>query len=182
MKPLSQDERQLVHRCLQGDRQAMEELVERFHKLVFGVCLRMVGNRHDAEDLTQETFLRVFRHLKSWDPSRPLRPWLLAIAGNRCRSFLAARRLSGQSLDLGLEIPQGHSTSADELYEEVQLGLARLRPPWRQAFLLFYEQELSYAEIAEVMNCPVGTVKTWIHRARGELVRFLKSRGTLQRG
>ena len=177
-----QQERRLVERCLAGQPQAIEELVRRYHKLVFGLCLRMVGNRHDAEDLTQETFLRVFRHLRSWDPRRPFRPWLLAIAGNRCRSFLAQRRHQQEVPAVDWEPPPCSPNPVDELHEEVLLGLRELRPQFRQAFLLFYEQELSYAEIAQVMDVPVGTIKTWIHRARRELVRFLRSRGTLQRG
>jgi RNA polymerase sigma-70 factor (ECF subfamily) len=69
----------------------MWELVERFRGQVFGLCLRMLGSRHDAEDVTQEVFLRAFRHLRRWDGSREFRPWLLAIAGNRCRTMLANR-------------------------------------------------------------------------------------------
>jgi RNA polymerase sigma-70 factor (ECF subfamily) len=68
-------------------------------------------------------------------------------------------------------------SAARGLREEVQLAMVRLREEYRQAFVLFHEQELSYAEIAEMMDCPVGTVKTWIHRARLEMMQFLKSRG-----
>ncbi len=161
----------------------MEELVQRYHKLVFGLCFRMVGNSHDAEDLTQETFARVFRHLESWDPRRAFRPWLLAIAANRCRSFLGQRRHRLEVPTPEVEpLPRKAPTSNNDLQEEVELGLQQLRAEHRQAFLLFYEQELSYAEIAEVMQCPVGTIKTWIHRARQELIQFLTTRGTLHAG
>ncbi len=173
----------LIRRCLQGQQQAMEELVSRYHKLVFALCFRMVGNTHDAEDLTQETFVRVFRHLASWDPQRAFRPWLLAIAANRCRSFLGQRRHQLEFQPGQVEpLPRNSGEENNDLKEEVELGLHQLRAEHRQAFLLFYEQELSYAEIAEVMQCPVGTVKTWIHRARQELIRFLTTRGTLQAG
>ncbi len=161
----------------------MEELVQRYHKLVFGLCFRMVGNSHDAEDLTQETFVRMFRHLESWDPRRAFRPWLLAIAANRCRSFLGQRRHRLEVPTPEVEpLPRKASAPNNDLQEEVELGLQQLRAEHRQAFLLFYEQELSYAEIAEVMQCPVGTIKTWIHRARQELIQFLTTRGTLHAG
>ena len=161
----------------------MEDLVQRYHKLVFGLCFRMVGNSHDAEDLTQETFVRVFRHLESWDPRRAFRPWLLAIAANRCRSFLGQRRHRLEVPTPEVEpLPRKAPASNNDLQEEVELGLQQLRAEHRQAFLLFYEQELSYAEIAEVMQCPVGTIKTWIHRARQELIQFLTTRGTLHAG
>ena len=157
--------------------------MQRYHKLVFGLCFRMVGNSHDAEDLTQETFARVFRHLESWDPRRAFRPWLLAIAANRCRSFLGQRRHRLEMPTPEVEpLPRKAPTSNNDLQEEVELGLQQLRAEHRQAFLLFYEQELSYAEIAEVMQCPVGTIKTWIHRARQELIQFLTTRGTLHAG
>ena len=173
----------LIQRCLLGQPLAMEQLVHRYHKLVFALCYRMVGNAHDAEDLTQETFVRVFRHLHRWDSQRAFRPWLLAIAANRCRSFLGQRRHQVEfqpgEVEAPLRKPAGEE---NDLREEVELGLHQLRAEHRQAFLLFYEQELSYAEIAEVMQCPVGTVKTWIHRARQELIRFLTTRGTLQPG
>ena len=71
-------------------------------------------------------------------------------------------------------------TVADNLAEEVRLALLQLRPEFRQAFVLFHEQELSYAEIAEAMDCPLGTVKTWIHRGRSELIERLRDRGVLE--
>lgn len=84
--------RKLVRRCLEGDQLAMRALVERYQGQVFGLCYRMLGNRQDAEDATQETFIRVLHSLRRWDSSRAFEPWLLAIAGNRCRTALAARK------------------------------------------------------------------------------------------
>lgn len=158
----------------------MVELVERFRGQVFGLCYRMLGQRQDAEDAAQETFVRVLKNLHRWDSTRDFEPWLLAIAGNRCRTALALRmkRSGVQPLvedsvaESGLDLQ-----AARGLAEEVQLALGRLRHEYREAFVLFHEQERSYAEIAEIMQCPVGTVKTWIHRARLEMMQFLKGRG-----
>lgn len=177
---MNDDVRSLITRCLQRDEGAMLALVERFRGQVFGLCYRMLGQRQDAEDAAQETFVRVLKNLDRWDPTRDFEPWLLAIAGNRCRTALSNRmkRAAPQVLqddsvaEAGLDLQ-----AARGLAEEVQLAMSRLRDEYREAFVLFHEQELSYAEIAEIMNCPVGTVKTWIHRARLEMMQFLRSRG-----
>ncbi len=179
---MSGEVRQLVERSLQGDAAAFQRLVERFHNQVFGLCYRMLGHRQDAEDATQETFLRVLRSLKHWDPSREFSPWLLAIAGNRCRTMLAmrGRRPAGLPLpsDDGLVGPASQSEHNQQLLEEVHAALAQLREEYRQVFLLFHEQELSYAEIAAALDCPLGTVKTWVHRARQEVARHLLRRSS----
>src|SRR3954468_21863612 len=86
------DLRPLIRRCLTGDQGACLALVERFQGQVFGLCYRMLGQRQDAEDAAQETFVRVLKNLHRWDQAREFQPWLLAIAGNRCRTALAARR------------------------------------------------------------------------------------------
>jgi len=80
------DDATLVRHCLRNDPRAIRTLVEQFQDLVFGMCVRMLGHRHDAEDVTQEVFLRIFRSLRRWDSARPLKPWVLVIAVNRCRT------------------------------------------------------------------------------------------------
>lgn len=175
------DLRQLVGRCLVGDQGAMLALVRRFQSQVFGLCYRMLCQREDAEDAAQETFVRVLKNLHRWDASRDFEPWLLAIAGNRCRTALASRRRRPVA---ELEVEQiaddaPDCRAASQLAEEVQLALADLRDDYRQAFVLFHEQELSYAEIAEAMAVPLGTVKTWVHRARRELIERLSRRGAI---
>jgi len=160
----------------------MIDFVRRFQGRVFGLCLRMLGQRQDAEDMAQETFARALRNLHRWDPSRKIEPWLLAIAGNRCRTLLAkrARRPNSQPLVENVVDASPELAGDDGLAEELALALQDLRPEYRQAFVLFHEQELSYAEIAEAMECPLGTVKTWVHRARRELVDRLSQRGVIE--
>jgi RNA polymerase sigma-70 factor (ECF subfamily) len=178
----SQDDlRSLVTRCLATDQAAMLALVERFQGLVYGLCYRMLGQRQDAEDAAQETFVRVLKNLHRWDQTREFQPWLLAIAGNRCRTALAARRrrpMADSAVEL-LADDAPDERPADHLAEELRLALARLRPEYCQAFVLFHEQELSYAEIAEAMQAPLGTIKTWVHRARRELIGHLRERGAI---
>jgi RNA polymerase sigma-70 factor (ECF subfamily) len=180
-RPTPSDLPALVKRCLAGDQSAMLALVERFQGQVFGLCYRMLGQRQDAEDAAQETFVRVLKNLHRWDQGRDFVPWLLAIAGNRCRTALAVRRrrpIAEPSVEL-LADDAPDERPAQHLAEEVHLALAELRPEYRQAFVLFHEQELSYAEIAAAMQAPLGTIKTWVHRARREMIDYLRRRGAL---
>ncbi len=176
---MSDEIRNLVQQVLDGSETAVQGLIERFQGQVFGLCYRMLGNRQDAEDAAQESFLRMYRSLARWDSTRDFRPWLLAIAGNRCRTMLAQRKKSMQNVAIieeCLEDETPPKEKADHLQEEVNLALSDMRTEYRQAFQLFHEQELSYAEIAEALGCPLGTVKTWVHRARREIASQLSRR------
>jgi RNA polymerase sigma-70 factor (ECF subfamily) len=168
----------LVRRCLAGDPAACRELVERFQADVFGLCARLLGHRHDAEDVTQEVFLRVFRSLRRWDPGRPLRPWVLGITVNRCRTHVG-RRGRGPELADYLHETADHRPEDDsgELHRELRAAVDDLRADYRIVFVLFHEHGRAYEEIAEAVGRPVGTVKTWLHRARLELLDRLRTRG-----
>jgi RNA polymerase sigma-70 factor, ECF subfamily len=175
---LADEVRALVQRSLAGDQTAMLALVDRYQSQVFGLCYRMLGQRQDAEDMAQETFVRALRSLKRWDSEREFLPWLLAIAGNRCRTCLANRMRRPHMLSLIEPVAdsQPDVAPARHLAEEVQQALKRLREEYRIAFLLFHEQELNYADIGAALNRPVGTVKTWVHRARREMIEMLRKR------
>jgi len=176
---LADDFRNLVERCLAGDQTAMIDLVERYQAPVFGFCYRMLGQRQDAEDAAQETFVRVLRSLSRWDSQRDFRPWLMAIAANRCRTMLAARRrrpIPCEIQDDQLPDDSHDWQSTDHLDEEIQLGLAQINPDHRQAFVLFHQHDLSYEQIADTLCCPLGTAKTWIYRARRQLAAWLQKR------
>lgn len=179
---MSDDVRELVDRCLSGDQSAMLELVDRYRGQVFGLCYRMLRHRQDAEDVTQECFVRALRSLRKWDRQRDFLPWLLAIAGNRCRTLLSARmrQPAASSLVEHLGDDGADMREAKNLAEEVELALGTLRAEYRQAFVLFHQHELSYAEISATLGCPLGTVKTWVHRARQELIARLTERGVFE--
>jgi RNA polymerase sigma-70 factor (ECF subfamily) len=173
------DDAALVQLCLEGNEQGARQLVERFQSMVFAVCVRMLGQREDAEDVTQDVFLRVFRALRSWDPTRPLQPWILAIAANRRTALRQRPRDAARSsVEIGRTVADGPEESR-ELTDELDLAVAALREEYRLCFVLFYQQELSCAEIASVLNRPEGTVKTWLHRARRELAERLRRRGVV---
>ncbi len=174
--------RELIECCLGGDDRAVAALVDRFGQQVFALCYRMLGHRQDAEDVAQESLVRAVRSLNQWDSTRAFVPWLLTIAGNRCRTFLVQRRRRAMpSADVEAIADERPDVLAiRHLSEEFELALAVLRDEHRQAFVLFHRQQLSYAEIAEVLAIPLGTVRTWVHRAREELAAVLRRRGVVE--
>ncbi len=178
---MTMDDPTLVKAVRSGDPQAARLLVERFHGIVFGLCYRMLNHRQDAEDVTQETFLRALRAIFGFDSARPIRPRLLEIAANRCRTALASRmrrpKLAPVSAALDHADQRPGVNDPDNLAGELERALNRLRPEYRLVFSLYHEQNLSYEEIAQSLDRPVGTVKTWLHRARAELAEHLARRG-----
>ncbi len=171
----------LVDRCLNGQESAFAELFRRYQGMVYGLCMRMLGQREEAEDATQETFVRVCRNLHQWDPQRAFEPWLMTIAGNRCRTRLASRKRRPNSVSLDHPIADQSYLESEAKYlaEEVATVVGTLKSELREAFLLCYRDGLAYQEIADRLDVPLGTVKTWVHRARKELVDRLRKRGTL---
>jgi RNA polymerase sigma-70 factor (ECF subfamily) len=172
------DDAILVRRCLRGDDDAIHQLVNRFQADVYGLCVRLLQHRHDAEDVMQEVFLRVFRSLGGWDARRPLKPWIMGITVNRCRTWLAQRVRRPELVDyLQDTLPAPPVDDSSELMQEIERAVAELRLEYRTAFVLYHEQGQPYEDIARAMDRPVGTIKTWLHRARLEILERLRRRG-----
>ncbi len=174
------DDRDLARRCLSGDVAATRELVERFQHEIYGLCARLLRHHQDSEDVAQEVFLRIFRSLGKWDPTRPLRPWVLTIAVNRCRTWMAKRPKRPELIDYIAELPNRETPAGDgELTAVIANAVEGLRDEYREVFVLFHESGRSYEEIAEVVGRPVGTVKTWLHRARAIISERLNELGLM---
>lgn len=175
---MSADDATLVRRCLKGDAEAIRLLVGRYQSDVFGLCVRLLHHRQDAEDVCQEVFLRVFRSLVGWDAARPLKPWIMGIAVNRCRTWLGQRSRRPEPVDFLQDIVAGQpEDDSAELLAEIRGALADLRDEYRVVFVMFHEQGHPYEFIANTLQRPVGTIKTWLHRARLELLDRLRQRG-----
>ena len=173
----------IVRRCLAGDERAYRELVERYQPRVYSLALRMVRRVEDAEDVTQEAFIRVFRALDRYDLSRPFGAWLMTITSRLCIDHIRRRKFGAVSLthrepgsdeeysidvrDPGLG-PEERVARAEEERRSAEL-INSLPPHYRIVVLLRHQQELSYEEIAEALSLPLGTVKARIHRARALL-------------
>jgi RNA polymerase sigma-70 factor (ECF subfamily) len=173
------EESSLIAALQAGDAAASGRLVNRYHGLLFGLCMRMLGHRQDAEDVLQETFLRAIRAIRGFDDRKSLRPWLLGIAANRCRTALARRK----RLPVNAFLDEAPSDNPPpnlvllDLSTEIDRALSRLRPEYREVFLLFHQRGLPYEQIGESLGRPIGTIKTWLHRARAELAGELERRG-----
>ena len=180
---------QLVQKCLRGDGPAWEELVQRHTRRVFGLCYRFTGNSHEAEDLSQEVFLKVYRSLASYRVAAGGFPtWLTSVTRNLLVDHYRRTKRDRLTDSIEDEMPrleETHSVSrtpfkhvADaELSGQVQHALSRLSPELREAVILRDLQGLEYNEIQEVLSVPEGTVKSRINRGRIELARILEQLG-----
>ncbi|MBD3675319.1 MAG: RNA polymerase sigma factor [Planctomycetaceae bacterium] len=148
--------------------------------MMFALSYRMLGNYEDAEDVAQESLVRAIRALDRWDPTRPMKPWLLTITANRCRTALMKRTKKPPPSHYPREpgaIDQNPGRL--DLAEELDRALQELQPDHRECFLLFHEHDLNCAEVGEVLGHPEGTIKTWLHRTRKKLAEILRQRGVV---
>ncbi len=174
--PAANDEldRALVRRYLDGERAAGEELVNRYHRSVFNVALRMLGNVQDAEDVTQTTFGNAFAALDSYDPKYRFFSWIYRMTFNESLNTLKRRR-NVVSLDGSSDIPaaDGASESATEAEERVGRALLDLTPDDRAVVVLRHFVSFSYEEISDVLGVPVKTVKSRLFTARERMRQSL---------
>lgn len=170
----------LVRGCLRNDPDAMRCLVETYQADVYGLCVRLLADRHEAEDVAQEVFVRVLRGLRGWDANRPLKPWIMGAALNRCRTYLAKRARRPQFFATVPEpAPVAVPESARELNAAITEAVEDLRADYREVFVQFHERGLSYEAISGAMRRSVGTIKTWLHRARIQVLQRLRERGLI---
>jgi RNA polymerase sigma-70 factor (ECF subfamily) len=168
----------LVERHRYGDEDAFTELFHRFNGMIYNVSYRMAGDPGIAEDLTQEVFLRIHRHLRKFAGRSSLKTWIYRITINHCNSRLGRKRVPTRSLDgegaAYLQIadarrdPESRASARDSA-EVVARALAQVPSPYREAVVLRDLEELDYQEIAEVLGVRIGTVRSRIARGRDRL-------------
>jgi len=178
----------LVERCLKGGEAAWEELVRTHTRRVFAICLRFTNNHTEAEDITQEVFLRVFRNLKSFRSGQgTFVVWLARLTRNLLIDHYRRGKMDRSTDSIEDQLPLleekaslGSRTDAllagREAGEILQAALQKLSPELRETVILRDLEELEYREIAQVLNVPEGTVKSRLNRARSELARILRKR------
>jgi RNA polymerase sigma-70 factor, ECF subfamily len=175
-----------------GREPAFRELIRRYERPVFSLVYRMVRDRELSEDLTQDTFIKVLNHIDKYRSEFKFSSWLFKIANNVAIDHLRRRQLDTVSME-----GSPHATNSDiaeatsfelatqgetplqelearELGSEIERAIARLRPEYRACILLRHVEDKSYEEIAATLDLPLGTVKTYIHRARHELRTLLE--------
>lgn len=170
---------------------AYRELIRRYERPVFSLIYRMVRDRELAEDLAQETFVKALNAIESYRPEFKFSSWIFKIANNAAIDQLRRRELDTLSLDgspnaetqdaveaTALQVSDRNETPLEELEARelggaIEVAIARLRPEYRACILLRHVEGRPYEEIAEMLSLPLGTVKTYIHRARNELRQAL---------
>ena len=174
-----------------GREAAYRELIRRYERPIFALLFRMVRDRELAEDLSQETFVKALNAIESYRPEFKFSSWIFKIANNAAIDHLRRRELDTLSLDGSphAETPEAmqatalqigarqesplDTVEAKELGGAIEIAIGRLRPEYRSCILLRHVEGRAYEEIAEMLDLPLGTVKTYIHRARNELRQAL---------
>jgi RNA polymerase sigma-70 factor (ECF subfamily) len=177
-------DRDLILRANRGETEAFGELVRRTQTAVYNVCYRLLGERREAEDLTQETFIRAWERLHTFDVERPFLPWIRRVAANLCLNRISASAPDGPELDEERDETQpgsapGQLVEQRHQAERIRAALVSLPARYRIAIELRHFQELSYEEMAAALNRPLSDVKSDLFRARKLLAEKLKDETSL---
>ena len=168
------DEERLIRRCLAGDSRAFEPLVERYHRPLFGVAVRMLGNRDEAQDVTQTVFLKAYQALASCDPHRRFFSWIYRILINECLNTIRSRRPT-QEIDATMASP-ARSTDPVEVAEtrrRVRRAMLQLTDAQRDVIVMRHFADMRYDAIAAALGVPEKTVKSRLFSARQRLCELL---------
>jgi RNA polymerase sigma-70 factor, ECF subfamily len=176
----SDSDDELVRSFLAGDKRSFALLMRRHEDRVFSLAMRMMGNRQDAMDATQEVFLQLLRKLDRYDSQAAFSTWLYRVASNVCYDLLRRRgRQPSPAPDTAadsVEDPHTDATLASvELRPELAKALARLHPDFRMVVILHDIEQMRYSDIADVLDIPIGTVKSRLSRARSDLGQSLRN-------
>ena len=177
------DEAEWARSAASGDKAAFARLVEKHKQSVYGLCCRLLGTSEESRDAAQEAFVRAYTGIRDFDARQPFAAWVLRIARNHCIDLLRRRRPTlaleprGEDPEPGVapELQDHFAMTGESAMQEQEAqrdldrAVAALPPRYREVIALFHVQHRSYAEIAQTLGVPMGTVMTWLHRARKEL-------------
>jgi RNA polymerase sigma-70 factor, ECF subfamily len=178
-----------IKQVLKGDQNAYADIVNLYQHKLYQVCYRMLGNKQEAEDIAQEAFIRAYINLHSYDQKRKFSTWLYRIATNLCIDrirkkkpdyYLDAEVAGTDGLDMYSQIAADEQLPEEaveqmELQDRIQYEISRLPDKYRSVIVLKYIEEMSLQEISEILDMPLGTVKTRIHRGREALRKQLNN-------
>lgn len=176
-----------INQVLKGNQNAFGDIVDLFKDKVFQLCYRMLGNRHEAEDLAQEAFVKAYINIRSFNIQMKFSTWLYRIATNLCIDrlrkkkpdyYLDAEIAGTEGLTMHAQIASENELPEEklehiELQESIQEEIMRLPEKYRSVIILKYIEELSLKEMSEILDLPIGTIKTRIHRGREALRKQL---------
>ncbi|MDS1030369.1 sigma-70 family RNA polymerase sigma factor [Bacillota bacterium LX-D] len=172
----------VVKRCLNGDTAAFTEIIQKYQKQIFSLCYRLTNNTEDAQDLAQESFLKIYQVLDKYDQEKPFFPWMYKVATNVCYTALRKRHEQDIPLEKVIEFAPTIPTadSQPEEYAEtrevgriVQKAIAELPENYRLPIILRYLEDFTYQQIAEIMDLPVSTIETRLFRGKSMLQKKL---------
>lgn len=183
-------ETELADRAARGDHEAFRLLLQRYGNPIYRYAYRLTGNHEDADDMAQETFVRVYQHLKKIDRTQPLKPWIYKICTNLCRNLAAKKRSIPFSVFENKDSDDEPSLSADsipddapdpldslaerERAEAVRSAVEALPPKYGMVLQLHYFDDLSYEDMADALGLPLNTVRTHLSRAKAALAQQLR--------
>lgn len=168
-----------VARCLNGDTAAFETLVRRYQRVLYTVAIRLTGNPEDARDVTQNTFIRAYERLETYDPARRFFSWIYRIAVNESLNLLRVRRPHEPLEDTVEADAMADPVERQQMGERVQQALKALSKEYREVIVLRYFGELSYEEIGETIGLPEKTVKSRLFSARQRLAEILSAQRSI---
>ena len=168
---MQREDYQIVNACLAGDEDAFSEIVTRYKRLIYTVVYRMIRDQEEANDISQEAFIKIYRSLDRYDAQYKFSTWAVKIATNLCLDVLRKKKLNTVSVDEMVHM-HGHDDTPESAYlkiEKKQLikqAIDSLPEKYKVPIVLFHEQGLSYNEICKVLDEPLSIVKNRLHRAR----------------
>lgn len=174
------NEKELLLSAKRGEMWAFEELIRLYERGVFGYLLRLTGDKEDAQDVAQETFLKVFNSISSYDTERPFKAWIYTIATRTLYDWFRKKKVRKELYiiddeDSGFEtIDETDAYKRIDTGHDLEIALKKIKPAYKSVLLLYYMQGFTYEEIAKILSEPLGTVKTNIRRAKIALRDILK--------
>jgi RNA polymerase sigma-70 factor (ECF subfamily) len=173
-------DKELVEKVQSGDILAFEKLLFRYEKQIFFYILKFINQKENAQDITQETFIKVYRSLKTFDPEYKFKTWLYTIATNTAYDWL--RKAKNNQEIFIIDDPDNNFETIDDRssYKEIEAKellekpMQNLKPAYKSALLLYYYDGMKYEEIAQILGVPLNTVKTYLLRAKAQLKKEIK--------